>query len=244
MAGDGLLNVTVDAGSVDALARNGGLLAADGGHVLMTARGAGALLPSAVNNTGVIRAQTVENRDGVIRLLGGVSGGTASVGGLLDASAPAGGNGGFIETSAAQVRIAPDASITTLAASGNNGTWLIDPPDFTISASGGDMTGAQLSTALGAGNVIVQSSAGVAGVNGDIHVNDSVSWSANRLTLDAFRSINVNTTMNGSGSADLTLNYGKEPLPLAMPRASRCVHQSIFPAAITTPAGWAPTAPP
>lgn len=49
VAGDGLLNVTVNQGAVDALVQNGGLIQADGGQVLLTAQSAGSLLPSAVN---------------------------------------------------------------------------------------------------------------------------------------------------------------------------------------------------
>lgn len=61
MAGDKLLNVTVNQGAVNALIENGGLIQADGGQVLMTTQAAGSLLVNAVNNTGVIRAQTLQN---------------------------------------------------------------------------------------------------------------------------------------------------------------------------------------
>ena len=132
VAGDGLLNVTVNQGAVNALVQNGGLIQADGGQVLLTAQAAGNLLQSVVNNTGVIQAQTIENHNGTIRLLGDMQSGTVNVGGTLDASAPNGGNGGFIETSAANVNIASDAKITTAAPLGLTGTWLIDPQDFTI----------------------------------------------------------------------------------------------------------------
>ena len=44
-----------------------------------------------------------------------------NVGGTLDASAPNGGDGGFIETSAASVKITDDAKITTLAPYGKTG---------------------------------------------------------------------------------------------------------------------------
>ena len=59
MAGDGLLNVTVNQGAVNALVQNGGMLQADGGQVLLTAQAAGTLLQSVVNNTGLIQAQTM-----------------------------------------------------------------------------------------------------------------------------------------------------------------------------------------
>lgn len=86
LAGDGLLSVTVEQGAVNALAHNGGLIQADGGLVLMTAQSAGSLSQSAVNNTGVIQARSIENHQGTIRLLGDMQSGTVSVGGTLDAS--------------------------------------------------------------------------------------------------------------------------------------------------------------
>jgi filamentous hemagglutinin family protein len=97
LAGDGLLSVRVTEGAVDALAGNGGLIQADGGQVVLTALAAGTLLQGAVNNTGVIQAQTVENRNGTIRLAGDIRGGTVNAGGTLDASGPgAGQTGGTI----------------------------------------------------------------------------------------------------------------------------------------------------
>jgi hypothetical protein len=40
-------------------------------------------------------------------------------------------------------------------------------------------------------------------------VNDTVAWSANKLTLDARANINVNAPMNGSGTAQLAFIYGQ-----------------------------------
>ena len=134
-----LLNVTVNQGAVNALAQNGGLIQADGGQVLLTAQAAGSLLQSAVNNSGVIQAQTVENHNGTIRLLGGMQSGSVNVGGTLDASAPNGGNGGFIETSAATRECRRRRHSYHQSAQGKTGTWLIDPHDFKlIVANGGD----------------------------------------------------------------------------------------------------------
>src|SRR5665213_2425557 len=111
VAGDGLLNVTVNEGAVNAMAQNGGLIRANGGQVLMTAQAAGDLLKTAVNDTGVIEAQTVENRNGVISLMGDMQSGTVNVSGTLDASAPNGGDSGSIETSAAHVEVADNAVV-------------------------------------------------------------------------------------------------------------------------------------
>lgn len=207
VAGDGLLNVTVDTGAVAALAGNGGLIRADGGRVLLTAQAAGQLLRTAVNNTGVIEARTLGNREGRIVLLGDMQSGTATVAGVLDASAPTGGNGGFIETSAARVNVADRVSITTAAAAaGTTGTWLIDPADFTVAPSGGNISGATLSAQLVTSSVVISTLApDASGGNGDIFINDPVAWSASgaptTLTMNGFRDVNINaaiTATNGN----------------------------------------------
>src|SRR5665213_1146123 len=220
VAGDGLLSVTVDEGAVNALVRNGGLISANGGHVVMTAQAAGDLLKTAVNNTGIIEAQTIENRNGVISLMGDMQSGTVNVSGTLDASAPNGGDGGFIETSAASVNIADQAKITTAAPMGLTGTLTIDPQDFTI-AAGSNISGVALSALLVTNSVTISTSPGAdaptAGTppvtslhtsspgNGDINVNEAVSWtdtpSTTTLTLKADRDVNVNkavTATNGN----------------------------------------------
>ena len=53
---------------------NGGLLQADGGQVLLSAGARDSLLASVVNNTGVIQARTVQEKDGKIILLAGMAG--------------------------------------------------------------------------------------------------------------------------------------------------------------------------
>lgn len=205
MAGDGMLNVSVDTGAVDALAENGGLIRADGGRVLLTAQATGNLLHTVVNNTGVIQAHTIENRGGTILLLGDMQSGTVNVGGVLDASAPGGGNGGFIETSAARVNVRDDVRVTTAAAGGTTGQWLIDPQDFTIgSAPGDNIAGSTLSAQLVTNNITI-TTAGAGNDNGDIFVNDAVSWTASggptTLTLEATRNVDINaaiTATNGN----------------------------------------------
>ena len=104
LVGDKLLNVKVDQGAVKALVENGGLIQADGGGVLMTAQGAGNLLSTVVNNTGVIRAQTLSNINGTIKLLADMDSGTVKVGGTLDASGwGAGQTGGNVTATAHHV---------------------------------------------------------------------------------------------------------------------------------------------
>ena len=94
LVGDGLLNVAVNQGAVNALVQNGGMIQADGGNVLLTAQGAGGLLRSAVNNTGVIQAQSLVNHNGAIQLTAGMAGGTVMVGGTVDVSGKTSGQSG------------------------------------------------------------------------------------------------------------------------------------------------------
>ena len=214
----GLVSYTLDAGSAQALVDNGGLIQAGGGHVVLTAKGIDALSKAVVNHSGVIEAQTVGSKNGVIELLGDMQSGTVSVSGKLDASAPnadgKGGDGGFIDTSAANVKIADTTRVTTAAAAGQTGMWLIDPTDFTINAGGGSLppssgiAASTLNANLSITNATIATSAAGTG-NGDIFVNSPVDWSANKLTLTAHRNININANLNASGTAKLALNYGQ-----------------------------------
>ena len=208
-AGDRLINFTILQGAVDALIENGGLIRADGGTVILSAMAAGELTRAVVNHSGVIEARTLENRSGRILLLADGDRGTVVVGGTLDASAPNGGDGGFIETSAATVTVRDDARVTTRAERGATGLWLIDPRDFTIAESGGDMTGAAATAALANTNLRIRSSEGAVEGNGDIFVNDPITWTGNTLTLSADRNIEINRELYGSGTARLTLEYGQ-----------------------------------
>ncbi|WP_407304521.1 filamentous hemagglutinin N-terminal domain-containing protein [Acinetobacter sp.] len=222
VAGDKLLNIVVNHDVVNALVENGGLIQANGGQVLMTTQTAGSLLANAVNNTGVIQAQTIQNVKGTIKLLAGMQNGSTLVAGTIDASAPTGGSGGFIETSAAKVRISDTANITTVAPLGQTGTWLIDPQDFNVGGNSTDnISGAKLSDLLVTNSVIISTLTGPdttqAGTppvmdlntaivgNGDININQAVSWSASAnpttLTLRAERDVNINeaiTATNGN----------------------------------------------
>ncbi|OEC32557.1 hypothetical protein A7D25_23510, partial [Pseudomonas sp. 21C1] len=214
-AGDGLLNVQVDEAVVDALVENQQLIKADGGQVLLTANAGDALLKTVVNNTGVIEAQTLGEKDGKIVLLGSFDGGTVQVAGTLDASAPDGGNGGFIDTSGAHVKVADGAKVTTKAADGKTGTWLIDPTDFTVSAGSAIQTNSgigatTLSNNLNNTSVTLQTVAS-GSEDGDINVNAAVTWNAGTtLTLSAHNDININaaiTAQNANGK--VALQYGQ-----------------------------------
>jgi|AGTN01.3.fsa_nt_gi filamentous haemagglutinin family N-terminal domain len=209
--GDSLIDVAVDQGTLDALVENKSAIYADGGKVILTAKAADDLLSALVINTGLVQARTLGQLTGEITLY--AHGGTTQVDGTLDASAPDGGNGGFVETSGDVVNVASGAKVRTLAAEGKTGSWLIDPNDFTIAASGGNMTAADVVSNLATTNFEIKTATmGASGGNGDIFINQTLAWGTDQtLTLTAQRNVNINQSVTATGdSAGLTLNAGTD----------------------------------
>lgn len=160
--GDGKMTVAVTDGAYQSAVANKKLIQADGGLVVMTASGKDALMDSAVNNSGMIQANTLGEAKGQISLTGdniattgtiSADGGSNGHGGTIkiianhktavdgQLSAQGGqlsGDGGFIETSGDIVRIGDHSSIQANAPQGKAGQWLIDPVDITISDDGTD----------------------------------------------------------------------------------------------------------
>ena len=215
LEGGSLLGYTMDLGSVNALVDNtaGGVISANGGRVVLEARAADALSKAVVNHAGVIEARTLDRSKGNIMLIGDLHVGQTHVSGTLDASAPNGGDGGFIETSAAHVKIADSTKVTTMATSGTTGKWLIDPVDFEIAPDFGERTNSSigaktLAAALGnTSTAIGVTTSGAGNGRGDITVNAEVAWVANtELTLQAYRNIIFNATLRGRS---VSLLYGQ-----------------------------------
>lgn len=160
--GDGKMTVAVTDGAYQSAVANKKLIQADGGLVVMTASGKDALMDSAVNNSGMIQANTLGEATGQISLTGdniattgtiSADGGSNGHGGTIkiianhktavdgQLSAQGGqlsGDGGFIETSGDIVSIGDHSSIQANAPQGKAGQWLLDPVDITISDDGTD----------------------------------------------------------------------------------------------------------
>ena len=160
--GDGKMTVAVTDGAYQSAVANKKLIQADGGLVVMTASGKDALMDSAVNNSGMIQANTLGEAKGQISLTGdniattgtiSADGGSNGHGGTIkiianhktavdgQLSAQGGqlsGDGGFIETSGDIVRLGDRSSIQANAPQGKAGQWLIDPVNITISDDGKD----------------------------------------------------------------------------------------------------------
>ena len=186
----GVVKLHVDVGILDALIENGGAIRSDGGTILLTAQAANALSRTVIKNTGVIEAQTLSTgANGKILLLGGTSDGI-EVGGTLDASAPNGGDGGFIETSAGQVNFLSDFKITTASTKGRTGNWLIDPEVIEIIAgSAGSTSGLPTSGTSQIGAITLSNALALSNVD-----------------LNATGWIDFQTNFNYAGSADTVLS--------------------------------------
>ena len=158
-ADDGKLNFTVDGELAKSQALNSGSLKADGGYVVMTAKSAGDVLSTVVNNTGTIEAKTLrKNEKGQILLDGGDKG-QVEVSGTLDASGTEDGqsagsikvigektivhdgtnllargaiDGGKIETSGDVLNLGDTLNIDAKGVNGKAGEWLLDPLEILI----------------------------------------------------------------------------------------------------------------
>ncbi|EAT59359.1 autotransporter-associated beta strand repeat-containing protein [Chlorobium ferrooxidans] len=128
--GDGLITLTVDQGAVDALAENKGLIKADGGRVIMTAKAADALVQSVVNNSGIIEARSLQARGG--RIILDAEGGMTMIAGKVDASSPDG-KGGSVIATGDRVLVKDGAHLTASGATGGGevlvgGSWQNSDP--------------------------------------------------------------------------------------------------------------------
>jgi len=83
--GDGLITMQVSDPALGASVVNQGLLKANGGVVVMSARSGDALLSHVVNNEGVIEATSLQRRNGAVLLDGGGAG-VVAVSGRVDVS--------------------------------------------------------------------------------------------------------------------------------------------------------------
>ena len=174
-AGDGLLRFTVDGAVVAANVANKGMIQADGGQVILSARAAGDLIGTVVNNEGVIEARGLVNRGGVIWLEAsdpvnnnGVLGWQENLGKVTNA---AGGvrNSGTLDVSAAEAgaaqgqvtlagqRVEHSGRILAQGADGaQGGRVLLSSTDRTVVADTGLIDTSGVGNASG-GNVVIWS---------------------------------------------------------------------------------------
>lgn len=147
---DGLVNFAVDAEVLSGLAgvENLGEIAADGGRVLMTAKVADGLIATAVNNSGLIRAQRIVEENGEVFLR--ATGGDIAHAGTIDVAGASGVDGGrVVVTGDHDIAIAAGSRIDADGGAGGDGGnvriiadgTLAFRREATISALAGDRAG-------------------------------------------------------------------------------------------------------
>ena len=194
-----LLDLHVDSAALNALVSNGGLLKADGGQVLMTAKSAGSMLQTVVNNQGTIEANTLSQKAGRITLDGGDVG-VVSVDGSLQANALGGkGDGGLIETRGATTRVQLPTKVGTQSRDGRTGTWKIASNEVKVgsffNANSNTVHADTLSRNLATTNIELASG------KGDVAVENGMRWSSgNQLTLSSAKDIRLNDRLSASGA--------------------------------------------
>ncbi|HEX7438527.1 MAG TPA: filamentous hemagglutinin N-terminal domain-containing protein, partial [Caldimonas sp.] len=121
--GSGLLSISVPAAAVNARLVQSGTITADGGAVQLAAAATDAALRTVMQVDGVVRARSIEQRDGQILLSGGPSG-MVIVDGQLDASGGAGAQGGTIKVLGDRVGLTGQGHLDASGATGG-GTVLV-----------------------------------------------------------------------------------------------------------------------
>jgi filamentous hemagglutinin family protein len=236
-SGDGLVHFSVDVSALahsttldgtplSSVVSNSGLINAAGGHVMMTARGSTEIFSSVINQSGIIQANSMVNRGGVIKLLasdrgGVVNSGTLNVSGVEAGAAPGsiaivgqsvvhsgvimarggtlGGDGGAIEISGKET-FSISGTIDAGAPHGEHGTILLDPKFIDVKTVGGTITPAQIDAFVG--NIFLLADT-------DITFTDSVTitTSGEGLTARAGRDILVNgNIITNNGAITLIAN--------------------------------------
>ena len=114
-AGDGKVQLALEPGALQAMVDNKGLIEADGGVVLMTARAGQDLTSSVVNQSGVIHARSLDGITGAVTL--NAVDGKVQVAGKIDVSGT-GTKGGAVDVFGKAITLANGANID---ASGNTG---------------------------------------------------------------------------------------------------------------------------
>ena len=134
LGSSGLVSFAVDKATLAQKAGvdNAGQIIADGGKVIMTAKTAHDLVGSAVNNSGLVRAQGIASHNGEIELT--ASGGDIADSGTLDASSATGPGGTVAIAGDRNIAIQPTAQIL---ASGSTGGKIRVVADGTLTTAAG-----------------------------------------------------------------------------------------------------------
>ncbi len=158
----GLLKVGVDQAALNALVANSGAIIADGGRIILTAKSANELLGTVVNNSGVLRAQGIGEREGQVWLLAADPlTDTGAIGAVANAHAVQGGAGAVVSSGSIDVSGAVGGEVTLA------GTSVTLGGTIDANGSGGPaghvLLNSTQATTLAAGSLIDVASSGAGG---------------------------------------------------------------------------------
>jgi filamentous hemagglutinin family protein len=227
---------TLDTSSLTGL---GGKIAVTGGRVLLDtdsrliatgATGGGEILVGGGwqgNDAAIANASAVVMKPGAtidVSTTAAGNGGTAVLwsqdytsfhGSIAATGGPSRGSGGHVETSS-QGNLQVFGSVDASAPSGAAGTWLLDPLNVTIAATGANGTlfanpfvpaadsvilASSVATALNGGNNVSITTGTTGASAGDINVNAPITWTTNNtLTLSARNDVRVNFDLTATGA--------------------------------------------
>jgi filamentous hemagglutinin family protein len=201
---------------------NTGTLVAPGGEVTLAAGEAasvvigaegrttftletGALAAGTVRQAGVVQAQSVSTRGGVVRLL--APGGDAELSGAVDVGAAHGQAPGALQMHGARVLVTADAAVTLQG----GGRWSAEAAQLAV---GTDIAAPVLGASLQHGDVTLTATQGA------LSIDAPVAWHSGRLALNAAQGLWLNANLDATldaaavGGGRLALAYG-----LAAPEA-------------------------
>lgn len=239
--GDGLLSFDAtsavselpkdaDGKPVSALVANNGVIRADGGTVLMTARAVKGVIDNVVNTDGIVSAKAVGTQNGKIVLSGGDAG-TVNVAGTVEATGVnAGERGGKVVVTGEHVNVARGAAIDVSGAAGGGeialGSLGVAPDNGSAAFSG------KSSTVKVAAGATLKADALINGNGGSVTMwsNDATAFAGSLSARGGaqggdggFAEVSSNKNIGLTGSADLRAPKGKTGLLLIDPTDLRIV---------------------
>lgn len=202
----GLVGVDVKGGDSAARIDNTGLVAADGGAVYLTAKSAAPMLATAVNQNGVVRANSVAMRNGEIHIE--AQGGVTTVAGQVQANGlESGTQGGRVAITGDGVHLQSTAVVTADGAAGGGevlvgGGWQGQDARVTNAQHTFVNKGSQISasaTENGNGGTVVLWSEQATGFSGDIKVTGAAGGKGGQVETSSKGRLGVTGTVTTGG---------------------------------------------
>ena len=229
---------------VSALVTNTGVIRADGGTVLMTARAVKGVIDNVVNTDGIISAKSVGTQNGKIVLSGGDAG-TVKIAGTVDATgAGAGQQGGKVVVTGEHVDVTRSAAIDVSGAAGGGeialGSLGVAPDDGSAAFSG------KSSTVKVAAGATLKADAIVKGNGGNVTMwsNEATAFAGSLSARGGeqggdggFAEVSSKKNIGLTGSVDMRAPKGKTGLLLIDPTDLRIVDSNAGSGALDGNAG-------